>query len=804
MSRASVASVSVRAKANELRASFRMRMEQMRSVATRLCDLTPTDLDVWVRRAVVATLVAFIVILVGIAVSFSLNEEDHIVGAAATEMELVAAVVADDINLRMAETPGLTAAQALAWAIPSRILNRGQRLLLSDASGRVIASYPDGVTGGTMLDQLGTTEPLALLAEKAGVMRVSLAGREDVLATVHALHTPLGQIAIIHSMGHVLDGWRAALLRTIVLLCCTAGVLSALACAYFWQASRARLADLLCTRVRDRIDTALSRGRCGLWDWDLKQGSVYWSDSMYEVMGMTPRALPIAVDEIDAMIHPEDGKLSAILSKLAGSKTGTVDHAFRLRTTRDDWVWLRARAELVRDDPTEAGHLVGIAVDITEKMALEERTATADMRLRDAIETISEAFVVWDADNRLVMCNSKFQRFHNLPSIALAIGTPYATVMAEGTTPQIQSQIALGEMQPMGARTFEARLSDGRWLQINERRTKDGGYVSVGTDITALKRNEEQLIESERRLMSSVVDLRKSRQTLETQAQLLADLAERYLEQKAEAESANRAKSDFLANMSHELRTPLNAIIGFSEMMTHEVFGSLGSPKYVDYCADINNSGQQLLGMISEVLDMARLEAGRVRLERTNFRAEDAVCETLVALASVAAASGIELHHDTQANVQIDADRAAIEKILTILVNNAIKYTPAQGRVTVRTRTAQDAINISIEDTGVGIPAEALARLGRPFEQSDGTLSNGMRGSGLGLAIARSLIDLHGGSLRIRSSAGVGTIVQVHLPGCVVAQRPALALAASRATPRPPASAHAMDKPPLPKVSLTA
>ncbi len=136
--------------------------------------------------------------------------------------------------------------------------------------------------------------------------------------------------------------------------------------------------------------------------------------------------------------------------------------------------------------------------------------------------------------------------------------------------------MALDQRPASGARTYEAQLADGRWLQVNERRTKDGGYVSVGTDITKLKEHEEQLMDSKQRLMASVADLRKSRQALEVQAQQLADLAERYLEQKADAELASHAKSEFLANMSHELRTPLNAIIGFSDTMQRQLFGALG------------------------------------------------------------------------------------------------------------------------------------------------------------------------------------------------------------------------------------
>ena len=348
---------------------------------------------------------------------------------------------------------------------------------------------------------------------------------------------------------------------------------------------------------------------------------------------------------------------SASEKRRAPGSCTTVDHTFRIRHTRGDWIWLRAKAELVQG--AAGPHLVGIAIDISETMVLEERTARADMRLRDAIETISEAFVVWDADNRLVMCNSKFQRFHNLPAEAVGVGTPYATVMERGTAPLVQSQVALAEAQPMGARTFEAQLGDGRWLQINERRTKDGGYVSVGTDITTLKRHEEQLIESERRLMSSVIDLRKSRQILETQAQQLADLAEKYLEQKAEAETANRAKSTFLANMSHELRTPLNAILGFSEVMMLKAYGSLGAPVYEDYCRDIHSSGQRLLAVIADILEMSRLEAGRVRLEKHDFAIGPAVDDAVATVAAKAKANTIAIRVDVQRDAALVADRPA-------------------------------------------------------------------------------------------------------------------------------------------------
>ncbi len=785
MARANAAHASARADAARIFAGT----PALDSTTAHSASLGLSRFEVWVRRGVPAMVALFISALIAMITVMARDSYDHALSDALSDLELVAAVVADDLPAALKQAASRDLDAALALAVPSRALARGQQALATNLAGDIIATAPAALgASGALADYLGSAQPLTIFAEKAGVLRINLADGTDALATVRTLAPPLGQIALIYPMASVLAEWRATAFRTAVLSICTILVLVALALAYFWQASRARDADRICKRVRDRIDTALSRGRCGLWDWDLARGRIYWSDSMYEILGMSPMGQFLSFGDINALVHPQDGDLAAIAEMLTASKADSVDHAFRMQNVKGEWIWLRARAELVRDRPGVAPHLVGIAVDITEQKALAERTATADMRLRDAIESVSEAFVLWDADNQLVMCNSKFQKFHNLTSEAVSAGTPYVQVMEKGTPPLIQAQTTLGERPQAGARTYEARLADGRWLQINERRTKDGGYVSVGTDITTLKRHEEQLMDSERRLMATVADLRKSRQTLELQAQQLADLAERYLEQKAEAETANRAKSEFLANMSHELRTPLNAIIGFSEVMQQETFGPLGSKKYVDYSSDIKQSGEYLLGVISDVLDMSRLEAGRVRLQKSDFEIDSAVSGAVAAIETIARKKEITLVAEALPGKRIHGDRDALQKILTILLRNAVKFTPEQGRVSVRTRIVQGALNVYVEDTGMGIASEPLARLGRPFEQLDGALDNGMKGSGLGLAIARSLVDLHGGSMRIRSTVGTGTIVLVHLPQSRDAPRQKLLLATAaprRASPPP-------------------
>ena len=422
-------------------------------------------------------------------------------------------------------------------------------------------------------------------------------------------------LAIVHPRGDALGPWLSDTALTVTLSATTGFVVLILGFAFHWQATRAREADVIYETVRTRIDTALNRGRCGLWDWDLARGRIFWSHSMFAILGLKPRDALLSFGEVDGLVHPEDIHLYELARQLADAKTHLVDHAFRMRHANGNWVWLRARCELVQQSGDGGPHLIGIAVDITEQKTLVERTVEADLRLRDAIETIPEAFVLWDAQNRLVLCNSNFQALHKLPDEAIVPGASYEFVISAGREPVVRAKVTSEGAVP-GARTFEARLDDSRWLHISERRTKDGGYVSVGTDITNIKAHEERLMESERRLMNTVSDLRSSQQTLERQAEELAVLAEKYSEEKTRAEEANQAKSKFLANMSHELRTPLNAIIGFSEIMEAGMFGPIGTDKYREYCTDIHQSGQYLLDVINDILDMSKIEAGRIRLDR--------------------------------------------------------------------------------------------------------------------------------------------------------------------------------------------
>jgi PAS domain S-box-containing protein len=243
---------------------------------------------------------------------------------------------------------------------------------------------------------------------------------------------------------------------------------------------------------------------------------------------------------------------------------------------------------------------------------------------------------------------------------------------------------------------------------------------------------------------------------------------ERELEAKAAQEravSASKAKSRFLANMSHELRTPLNAVIGFTDMMRQRTFGPLGNEKYEQYATLIYDSGQLLLDLISDMLDMAKIEAGKLELNLETVDFNGSIEDSVRMLRDRAEDAGLELSVDLPHEpLFATADKRAVKQILLNLISNAVKFTPTGGSVGISLYTADGSATISVCDTGVGIPAEYLDRLGMPFEHIDSDPMIAKNGAGLGLALVRALVEKHGGALKIESEEGVGTQVRATFP----------------------------------------
>jgi cell cycle sensor histidine kinase DivJ len=237
------------------------------------------------------------------------------------------------------------------------------------------------------------------------------------------------------------------------------------------------------------------------------------------------------------------------------------------------------------------------------------------------------------------------------------------------------------------------------------------------------------------------------------------------------AEEANRAKSRFLANMSHELRTPLNAIIGFSEVMTHEMFGSLGNARYLEYSRLVHESGNHLLELINGILDMSKIEAGKFELSEEVFDLS-AVSEAAVRFVKLPAErAGVALKTAVSPKAQyIFADKRAVKQILVNLLSNGVKFTPKGGEVAIEARLDAKGIEIVVRDTGVGIPEKDLVRLGQPFEQVEGEHVRKTEGTGLGLSLVKALASMHAGEAVIESVLGVGTTVHVRLPYAAVGE----------------------------------
>ncbi|MGA1341614.1 MAG: PAS domain-containing sensor histidine kinase [Hyphomonas sp.] len=499
----------------------------------------------------------------------------------------------------------------------------------------------------------------------------------------------------------------------------------------------------------DRILGLVMRGaQAGYWEWSHQTSAIFLSEGASEILGLD-RVGPETLDDLLACApleaHPR------IREAFTKARTiGWLHLTFPANAAPGRWIEMRG--SLSHDPVSGQPVFGGIMMDVTSRKQAEDRVRAAEQRLRSGIEGFAGPFALWDARKRLLYWNHAFAADFGLQE-TLRAGLSHETMEIA------RAGAVLIERRSMeDHRTTLIGLRTGRWLKMIERPTQDGGLLSVGVDVTENIRHEEELRRQQEKMQQTSLELQRS----EGKAN---ELSRRYLQEKARAEHAAFTKSAFLANMSHELRTPLNAIIGFSEIMMTELAGPLGHPSYKEYSRDILTSGQHLLEMINDILDMAKIEAGKMSIAPQPIDPVDPVDAALRMIRCKAEQKEIELVLDTAPNLpDIDADHRAIRQMILNLVSNAIKFTDRGGRITVQVDQHGPEIYFGVTDTGIGIPAEDIPRLGQPFEQVLRPRDRNTDGTGLGLALTKSFAEMHGGRLTLSSIDGEGTTVAFYLP----------------------------------------
>jgi len=439
-------------------------------------------------------------------------------------------------------------------------------------------------------------------------------------------------------------------------------------------------------------------------------------------------------------VHTEDRPYvqpifkTMILSNNEDGSTPLVATECRVITADGSIRWLDCRLKV------NNGHLYMVARDLTESKTHEAELLRREQQLSEAQEIGRMGHWTWRiGDERLEFSPEIFRIFGQT---------------ADSFTPTIDTVNDLLHRRDRGrmAQAFQRAMIEQRNYEMEFRIIRPSGEVRF-----ILLQGRCELDDE-----GDVIALFGIMQDITERTQHERELCEA----KEAAERAYAAKSQFLANMSHELRTPLNAIIGFSEMIERQMLGPIGTEKYLDYIGGIRQSGEHLLDLISDILDMSKIEAGKYTLDVEEFNLFKVMRLAIHMIEGRALDGGVKVVSSIpeEGDLQITGDRRAIMQMILNILSNAVKFTDEGGEVRVACQAEEDRIEICVEDTGIGIPANKLRYVTRPFEQAANQFTRNHEGSGLGLAITKELAELHGGILVIKSTVGVGTSVRITLP----------------------------------------
>lgn len=382
----------------------------------------------------------------------------------------------------------------------------------------------------------------------------------------------------------------------------------------------------------------------------------------------------------------------------------------------------------------------GLAGLLTLLVAFRRRTTgMPDLLQRQNYQTLAGAIPMgvacWTRLGELIVCNDRYRDRLKLTGARVSYHDAVKRLIARGNMKLVS--------EDEHSRVLELHGEDGSCLLIDERPLDDGAFMTLVSDITERKRTDT--------LLAAIREEQRH-------------LARRYHEEKLRAEAASRSKTNFLAHLSHDIRTPLNHIIGFAELMRHQTYGPLGDARYADYVNSIKSSGEHLLASFATILDLAELEGGRKEL-RSEPVAIDALLDSVVQrFRGQAQRAGLTFVLRQGCGAIVNGDKLGLQRMVGNIVENAIRFTPARGRITLAAFAASDGVVIEITDTGIGMDEERLASLSQPFALGDATFTRDGVGPGLGISIARAIAELSGGRLAIDSSPSLGTTVAISLP----------------------------------------
>lgn len=389
-----------------------------------------------------------------------------------------------------------------------------------------------------------------------------------------------------------------------------------------------------------------------------------------------------------------------------------------------------------------SGIAFGGALLITA-LAFRRRRRSNTRRDRDAfaqlLDSLPFGVACWTGTGTLLACNEEYRVKLTAPGERLQPGCAYQQAIRHLFTGGDVATISETE----GRRLMELSRPEGTCLLIEERPLPHGGFLTIVTDITVQRETDH--------LLATVREEQRR-------------LARRYHEEKLRAEAASRSKTAFLAHLSHDIRTPLNHIIGFAEMMRHQTYGPLGDARYLDYVEAMQDSGQRLLDFFATILELAELESGRKVLVMEPVMVDDLLRQVRRRYAAQAKGAGLILALGASCGAQLQGDRFSLERMLGNLLENAIRFTPTGGQVTLAAFAAADGVVLEVTDTGIGMSEQRLASLSQPFAFGDASFTREHTGAGLGIAIARTIAELSGGRLAIDSREALGTTVAISLP----------------------------------------